>query len=169
MEAEVRHSPENRFLLDGRKAELGRLLLDCQPWLAGVEGLMDADHRFSSELERIAGRLCEPFKVGVVGQFRSGKSSIINAFVGAEVALVHEVEATAAVSRYFHSDREVGRVVYSSSEAEETTIRDLIQMADLRRSDTAWLNRLERLESAVRAGFWSGSSFGTRPVWAARS
>jgi len=141
-------------------------LLDCQPWLAGVEGLMDADHRFSSELERIAGRLCEPFKVGVVGQFRSGKSSIINALVGAEVALVDEVEATAAVSRYFHSDREVGRVVYSSSEAEETTIRDLIQMADLRRSDTAWLNRLERLEFGCpsrvleRVEFWDTPGLG---------
>ncbi|MFN3684268.1 MAG: dynamin family protein [Fimbriimonadaceae bacterium] len=166
---------DDRFLLEGRKAELARMLNDFLPWLEEAEGVSSAGARFSPELGRIIDRLREPFKVGVVGQFRSGKSSLINALVGDEVALVDELEATAAVSRYFHSPTRTGRVVYSNGEVEDASIEDLIRLADQKRSDTRWLERLERLEFGCpsrvleRVEFWDTPGLGGSELNQARA
>ncbi|NLI00562.1 MAG: hypothetical protein GX446_13840, partial [Chthonomonadales bacterium] len=49
-------------------------------------------------------RLGQPFRLGVVGEFRSGKSSIVNAMLGHEVAVVREFECTFAPQRFYWAE-----------------------------------------------------------------
>jgi len=53
---------------------------------------------------QLVDRLDQPFRLGVVGEFRSGKSSIVNAMLGHEVAVVREFECTFAPQRFYWAE-----------------------------------------------------------------
>lgn len=55
-------------------------------------------------IAEISTRLDRPFKLGIVGEFRAGKSSVLNALVGEQIALVSELECTFCPHRVAHGD-----------------------------------------------------------------
>jgi len=57
-----------------------------------------------SRITEISTRLDRPFKLGIVGEFRAGKSSVLNALVGEEIALVSELECTFCPHRVAYGD-----------------------------------------------------------------
>ncbi len=126
------------------KEGLRAALYDAEPLLPGVN------------LEPLRERLAYPFRLGVLGQFRSGKSSLINALVGETVALVDEEEATPTLSRYFAA--EAGgdgraRILYWDGGEETGTIAEILRRTREGRPNRAWLDRIERIEYGHPSSF----------------
>jgi GTPase SAR1 family protein len=92
-------------------------------------------------------RLEESMKLGIMGEFRSGKSSIVNALAKHTVALTDEVEATATLNRYYYSDNEHAVITYNdNASAQHMSIEAALQLLSERRYDTEWLHRIQRLD-----------------------
>jgi replication fork clamp-binding protein CrfC len=55
-----------------------------------------------SQLHRNAGRLNEPMRIALAGTLKSGKSTLVNALVGEDIAPTDATEATRIVTRFRH-------------------------------------------------------------------
>jgi hypothetical protein len=63
-----------------------------------------------SALEQVAGRLDEPLKVAVAGRMKAGKSTVVNALLGREIAPTAATECTKVVAEYIYAADEGVRV-----------------------------------------------------------
>lgn len=117
----------------------------------------------TAKLEGVESRLQRAFRLGVVGQFRSGKSSAMNALVGERVAFVDEQEATPLLCRYYFSPRlEASRVLRDGTRHAEDPQALLAEM-DRHRRDPAWLAELAYLEFGAPSPVLSEVEFWDTP------
>jgi GTPase SAR1 family protein len=93
----------------------------------------------------------EPFRLGVIGEFRVGKSTLINALLGQEIAFADIVEATAAECKFRHGQSAGATFIYADGEPEEFSIEDANRILSDRREDTLWLRSLDHVEYSVHA------------------
>lgn len=123
-------------------AVLGEIVTELETLFPSLPAVEEA----KSALAVVRKRLAQPFRLAVAGQFRAGKSSLVNAVVGAEVALVDEVEATSLPTRYYFAETPCAAVVHRDGARKELSIADCLETASRRRTDAAWLESVERLE-----------------------
>ncbi len=93
----------------------------------------------------------EPFRLGVVGEFRVGKSTLINALLGQEIAFADIVEATASECRFRHGASAGATFIYTDREPEAFGVEDANQILSDRREDASWLGSLDHVEYSVNA------------------
>lgn len=60
-------------------------------------------------LHQIADTACRPFSVAVFGRVKAGKSSLVNALIGKDLAIMGSEEATATINRISHASREMNQ------------------------------------------------------------
>lgn len=63
-----------------------------------------------TRIQEIIARLDRPFKLGVVGEMKAGKSSVLNALVGSEVALTNAIECTFCPQRVAFGETESAKI-----------------------------------------------------------
>lgn len=86
----------------------------------------DCAHHIRETIERIKTRL---YRVAVIGEFKRGKSSLINAIIGAEVLPTDILPMTAAVTRVTYGEKRRILIRYKDGTAEERTVEELIDFA----------------------------------------
>lgn len=91
----------------------------------------------------------EPFRLGVIGEFRVGKSTLINALLGQEIAYTDIIEATASECRFRYGETTCAYLIYSDHEPECLSINKANEMLAERRDDSAWLAKLDHVEYSV--------------------
>lgn len=77
----------------------------------------------------------EPFRLGVVGMFKAGKSSVINTFLNRQVLREGLVEATAALTELRFVDtaeQEKGRIVYVDGTGDDMSLDAALEYTDVR-------------------------------------
>lgn len=87
--------------------------------------------------ERISSHL---YRVAVIGEFKRGKSSLINALIGASVLPTDVIPLTAAITRLTYGTKQAIIVRYKDGRSEEKTVDELIDYAtkyDQQREKTA--------------------------------
>jgi hypothetical protein len=72
----------------------------------------------SPALQLAAARLSEPLRLAVVGQIKRGKSTLVNAVLGEQVAATGQLELTFTVSEFHHDDERAVRVYYKDGSVE---------------------------------------------------
>lgn len=90
-----------------------------------------------ADAERISSHL---YRVAVIGEFKRGKSSLINALIGASVLPTDVIPLTAAITRLTYGTKQVIIVRYKDGHSEEKTLDELIDYAtkyDRQREKTA--------------------------------
>ena len=93
----------------------------------------------------------EPFRLGVIGEFRVGKSTLINALLGQEIAFADIVEATASECRFRHGASAGATFFYADQEPETFGVEEANQILSDRREDASWLGSLDHVEYSVNA------------------
>lgn len=93
----------------------------------------------------------EPFRLGVIGEFRVGKSTLINALLGQEIAFADIVEATASECRFRHGASAGATFIYADREPEEFGVEDANRILSDRREEASWLGSLDHVEYSVNA------------------
>lgn len=87
-----------------------------------------------------------PFLLGVLGEAKSGKSSLINALVGDCLAFVDEVEATPVLCCFRHGPKRIAKVIYIDSRFEYFPVDEINRELADRRDDKDWLSRIRHIE-----------------------
>lgn len=92
----------------------------------------------TEHLERIAilkDKLKRPLKLVVMGEVKAGKSTLVNALVGREVAPVDVLEATSVIMEISYGEEEGAFILRDSSMEWQGTIEDCYELLDQKRND----------------------------------
>jgi hypothetical protein len=98
---------------------------------AEVPAVLSSHHTVADlvpRVERLLSAVETPFTIAVVGQMRAGKSSLLNALVGAELAVTGVTETTATINWFKHGSKEQEgrfRVEWKDRPAEEFPLAEL--------------------------------------------
>ena len=109
--------------------------------------------RARPELAALAKRVSEaatdfdrPLLVTVMGEFSSGKSTFVNAFIGAEVAPTGITPTTATINVVRHGRERGGRILYRDDKSEEVPWNELFErLRGLSEHDAQQISRVEIL------------------------
>ena len=93
----------------------------------------------------------EPFRLGVIGEFRVGKSTLINALLGQKIAYTDYKEATASVCRFRYGETTGAALIYTDREPESLSVEKANELLADRRKDAAWLATLDHVEYSVKS------------------
>jgi hypothetical protein len=89
-----------------------------------------------SELAREEGRnIDEPFRLGVIGMFKSGKSSVLNTFLNRVILKEGRTETTAVLTELCFAETpeaETARVLFADGTAKELSIEQALEYTDIR-------------------------------------
>ncbi len=87
-------------------------------------------HACVAEIDKIQQAISsQQYRVAVIGEFKRGKSSLVNAIIGAEVLPTDILPMTAAVTRVtFGSERKI-LIRYKDGHTEEQTVEQLVEYA----------------------------------------
>lgn len=88
----------------------------------------------------------EPFRLGVIGEFRSGKSTLINALLGRGAAFVDILEATPVECVFSSGNPERAVVKFCDGTESQFSIEDVNSELSARRDDKAWVESVARVE-----------------------
>ncbi len=111
-----RHAEARRLLAEARAADLGfeRPLTEIAELAEFLERAVASRRelgRYVGEISRAAANLDQPLLVTVMGEFSSGKSTFVNAFIGADVAPTGITPTTATINVVRYGRERGGRII----------------------------------------------------------
>ncbi|MFS8542643.1 MAG: dynamin family protein [Limnochordales bacterium] len=86
-------------------------------------------------------RLSKPLTLAVLGEVKAGKSTLVNALVGADVAPVDVLEATQWIMEIRAADEPYGQVLFADGSTHEGTPQEIHDLLYARRHDAAFVQR----------------------------
>lgn len=101
------------------------------------------------EVARATAQLDQPLLVTVMGEFSSGKSSFVNAFVGADVAPTGITPTTATINVLKYGHERAGRIIYADGTRPARNLPWQALFAHLRALSAAEAAAIERVEILV--------------------
>jgi GTPase SAR1 family protein len=88
----------------------------------------------------------EPLLLGVLGEFRAGKSTLINALAGEPLALTDVVETTPIPCLFRRGPERTAQIVFRDGHRQALSVDEVNQTLSEHRQDRAWLSTLSHLE-----------------------
>ena len=145
------HAKAREILSEARAAELpapaSTEIADLAAFLEKVVATRRDLGHFVGETARAAANLDQPLLVTVMGEFSSGKSSFVNAFIGADVAPTGITPTTATINVVRYGRERGGRVIKSDGATLELGWNDL--MDHLRALTPETTRAIDRVEILV--------------------
>ena len=108
-------------------------------------------------------RMDKPFVLGVLGEFRAGKSTLINALTGLPLALTDVIETTSTLNEYCYGSETLARVVYKDMEEEQMSLDAVKSLLGERRRQTDWLQRIDHVTVSAPSDFLARFSIWDAP------
>ena len=93
----------------------------------------------------------ENFRLGIIGEFRVGKSTLINALLGQEIAFTDIMEATAAECLFHFGDDKHATINYKDGSTKTMAIEEMNEILDTNREDEEWLSGIDHIAYAVNS------------------
>jgi len=115
-------------------------------WANGANGYVDMAEKLIREIPGQRARLKEPPLISIIGTFKAGKSSTINALLGEEIAPVDVLPTTAKVTS-FRSDAETRVRVHQDGEWRSSTLAEFQSLVHSLNESEAWLKDLAKIRS----------------------
>ncbi|HTL38630.1 MAG TPA: dynamin family protein [Kofleriaceae bacterium] len=152
--AALRSAPRDEraraILAEARAAELpAPVSTDIADVAAFLEKIVASKRElghFVGEVARAAANLDQPLLVTVMGEFSSGKSSFVNAFIGADVAPTGITPTTATINVVRYGRERGGRIIHHDGTTRELGWDPLMQaLRSLTPDDARTIDRVEIL------------------------
>lgn len=111
-----------------------------------------------------------PFQLGVAGEFRVGKSTLINALIGQEVAFTDFLEATPIRCQFRRAETPSATLHYIDGTSEEMEFDRANELISDRRDDDSWTDSVLKMEYRVQCDaladtdLWDAPGLGGRDV-----
>jgi tetratricopeptide (TPR) repeat protein len=116
------HGPARQILTEAHAAQLGTPgpeIAELASFLQKIVGQRRELGHLVGDVARAAANLDQPLLVTVMGEFSSGKSSFVNAFIGADVAPTGITPTTATINVVRYGRERGGRIVGADGAARE--------------------------------------------------
>lgn len=98
--------------------------------LEDIAGRYEAGLEYREQMDRLQARIASQlYRVAVIGEFKRGKSSLVNAIIGAQVLPTDILPMTAAVTRVTYGEERRIVVHYKDGHEEESSVEQLIDFA----------------------------------------
>lgn len=95
--------------------------------LEGIARQYPAGRAYSAQARTAANQLVSRlYRVAVIGEFKKGKSSLINALLGSEVLPTDILPMTASINRVVYGEKKSITIHYKSGTTEERTVEELL-------------------------------------------
>jgi tetratricopeptide (TPR) repeat protein/GTP-binding protein EngB required for normal cell division len=146
-----RHEKARELLASARAAELGfeRVTPEIASLCEFLERVLASRRELGhhvGEVARAAAALDQPLLVTVMGEFSSGKSSFVNAFIGADVAPTGITPTTATINVVRYGRERGGRIIAADGTAQALGWEPLMaQLRALTPDDARAIDRVEIL------------------------
>ncbi|MBO8140929.1 MAG: dynamin family protein [Firmicutes bacterium] len=127
----VAQSPVRRLIQDGRPAP--------EP------DLIESLKKIPRQLQALEEHLAKPLRLAVLGEVKSGKSTLVNALVGEDVAPVDVLEATRWIMEIRHGSTASARLTMSDGKVQEGTPEEIARLLHERRTDEDFVARCEHV------------------------
>ncbi|MCX5747727.1 MAG: dynamin family protein [Proteobacteria bacterium] len=144
------HQRAREVLAEARAAELGvpgNEIAEVAQFLETTVAARRELGHLVGEIARAAANLDQPLLVTVMGEFSSGKSSFVNAFIGADVAPTGITPTTATINVVRYGRERGGRIVARDGAALELTWEELMRHLRALTPDAA--RAIDRVEILV--------------------
>ena len=86
-----------------------------------------------------------PLKLGVLGEFKAGKSSLINALTNDEIAMTDILQATASLNLYRYGVKRSVEIQYHDGHTEEHSIEEANVILSRERDNVKWLQTISQI------------------------
>ncbi|HEU0030927.1 MAG TPA: dynamin family protein [Kofleriaceae bacterium] len=143
------HARARQLLTEARTASYGTPGAEIADLAQFVERTVESRRELGhlvGEVARAAANLDQPLLVTVMGEFSSGKSSFVNAFIGADVAPTGITPTTATINVVRYGRERGGRIVRADGTTLELTWDALMtQLRQLTPEDARGIDRVEIL------------------------
>ncbi len=119
------HGRARQILTDARAAAVGTPSGEIAELARFVERIVEGRRELGhlvGDVARAAANLDQPLLVTVMGEFSSGKSSFVNAFIGADVAPTGITPTTATINVVRYGRERGGRIISAEGTADGTTL-----------------------------------------------
>ncbi len=93
----------------------------------------------------------ENFRLGVIGEFRVGKSTLINALLSQEIAFTDIMEATAAECLFHFGEDKHATINYKDGSTETMATEEMNEILDTKREDEEWLCGIDHIAYTVNS------------------
>jgi tetratricopeptide (TPR) repeat protein/GTPase Era involved in 16S rRNA processing len=150
LRASPHHGPARQILTEARTSALGTPGHDVAELASFLQRTVAPRRELGhlvGDIARAAANLDQPLLVTVMGEFSSGKSSFVNAFIGADVAPTGITPTTATINVVRYGRERGGRIISADGTARELDWDAL--MAHLRQLTPEAARSIDRVEILV--------------------
>ncbi|SDZ76952.1 dynamin family protein [Selenomonas ruminantium] len=95
------------------------------------------------DIKLLKSKIKQPLRIAVMGEVKAGKSTLINAFAGGEVAPTNVTEATAAIMVVEYSDERNAYVCYKDGSRKNDTIENVYDLLRANENDQAFFRNID--------------------------
>jgi len=114
--------------------------LISQEELASIKNLFNELGYYNSMIPRVF----------LMGEFKAGKSSLVNSLLGKNYAPTDILEMTSWVSKFWQSENEYCKIKYTDDTEEYTATSDFISKCENRKYDSKYLKRIKIVEFGIK-------------------
>ena len=90
-------------------------------------------------------------RVFLIGEFKAGKSSLVNALLNKNYAPVDILEMTAWVSKFWKSDKEYCKIVFNDNNYSYINTSKFLTNCEKRKYDAEFLNKIKIVEFGIKS------------------
>jgi len=94
----------------------------------------------------------DKLRILMLGRFKAGKSSLVNALIGADLAAVDALEKTAWIARYWPSDEEYCSIEFKNKRTEQIDIEEFLQKTKDGTYSDEYLRTIHRIDVGYKTG-----------------
>ncbi len=95
------------------------------------------------EITLLLGKLKQPLRIAVIGEVKSGKSTLINAFAGGQIAPTNVTEATACLMVVEYSEDRGGEICWKDGTSKKGTIEDIYELLRANENDQTFFRNVD--------------------------
>lgn len=88
----------------------------------------------------------DTIRILVLGRFKAGKSTLINALIGRKLAAVDDFEKTAWIARYWAAEEDFCRIEFIDGSTQEMSPKDFYMMTSADDPDRSFLDRIDYVD-----------------------
>lgn len=85
-----------------------------------------------------------PLKIVLMGEVKSGKSTLLNSIIGQEIAPVGVTETTAVIMEILYGEDKVGNIQYTDGSEEKFELDELYTLLEEKKTDLSFTSKIER-------------------------
>ena len=132
------------------QSELNAAVFDIYRILADARQMAIQEHRSTEAIDGVSNEFDsavaigrEPYRLAIIGAFNAGKSSLINALAGSEIAFTDPLCATCIPTGYIYASHPNATIEFHGEQTAAMSVAEFLALVQEKRDDAEWVNSVK--------------------------